>query len=634
MVHLPELYKRLFNHFHGEVVMAKTDYRKSSFERPMAGPDTILVLDFGGQYAHLIARRVRQLNVFSEILPATAPAAKLKKAKGLILSGGPNSVYEKNAPKYNREIFELGIPVLGLCYGQQLMAQHLGGKVKPGKTKEYGIAFMKKEAESTLTAGLSDNEQVWMSHGDSVQELPKGFEKIGSTGDCENAAIQNMEKKLFGLQFHPEVTHTPNGMKIIENFVLKICKAKQNWSMADYEENKIKEIRSKAGERKVFLLASGGVDSSVCLALLQKALKPEQLFALHVDTGFMRKNESSEVEGSFKRLGVKKFRVLDSSGEFFSALKGIVEPEQKRKIIGRKFVEVMQAELKKIGVQKNGWLLCQGTIYPDRIETAATKHASKIKTHHNRAPIIEKLEKKGLVIEPLNELYKDEVRELGKRLGLPDEIVKRQPFPGPGLAIRILCSNGKESVDKEAEKVLKEIAADFGYRARILPVKAVGVQGDSRSYKNVALLEGKLNWGKLEECSTRITNKVRQVNRVVYLLKPEKVSEIKLMKAHLTEERVHKLQEADSIAMNLTWKKGLYDKIWQFPVVLLPLDIDSRGEAIVLRPVFSLEAMTAKFAAIDEAVVQDIANQILKIKGVGAVMYDVTHKPPATIEWE
>jgi len=212
--------------------------------------------------------------------------------------------------------------------------------------------------------------------------------------------------------------------------------------------------------------------------------------------------------------------------------------------------------------------------------------------------------------------------------------VKRQPFPGPGLAIRILCSNGKESVDKEAEKVLKEIAADFGYRARILPVKAVGVQGDSRSYKNVALLEGKLNWGKLEECSTRITNKVRQVNRVVYLLKPEKVSEIKLMKAHLTEERVHKLQEADSIAMNLTWKKGLYDKIWQFPVVLLPLDIDSRGEAIVLRPVFSLEAMTAKFAAIDEAVVQDIANQILKIKGVGAVMYDVTHKPPATIEWE
>src|SRR3989344_3588883 len=596
--------------------------------------DRVIVLDFGGQYAHLIARRVRQLKVYSEIMPATTASSALKKAKGLILSGGPSSVYEKNAPKYNKKIFDLGVPVLGLCYGQQLMAQHLGGAVKSGKTKEYGIAQVKKEAESALTEGLEEKEQVWMSHGDTVERLPAGFERIGSTFDCENAAIQNISKKLFGLQFHPEVTHTPHGMKIIENFVLKICRANPQWSMKEYAEHKSKDIRGKVGKKKVFLFASGGVDSSVALALLQKALPAQQLFALHVDTGFMRKNESEQVEGSFKRLGVKNFKVLDASEEFFDALKGVIDPEQKRKIIGTKFVDVMQAELKKIGMEGKEWLLAQGTIYPDRIETAATKHASKIKTHHNRAPIIEKLEKKGLVIEPLNELYKDEVRELGKRLGLPDEIVKRQPFPGPGLAIRILCSNGKESVDKEAEKVLKEIAADFGYRARILPVKAVGVQGDSRSYKNVALLEGKLNWGKLEECSTRITNKVRQVNRVVYLLKPEKVSEIKLMKAHLTEERVHKLQEADSIAMNLTWKKGLYDKIWQFPVVLLPLDIDSRGEAIVLRPVFSLEAMTAKFAAIDEAVVQDIANQILKIKGVGAVMYDVTHKPPATIEWE
>jgi GMP synthase (glutamine-hydrolysing) len=597
-------------------------------------PDRVVVLDFGGQYAHLIARRIRQLKVYSEILPATAPSSALKNAKGIILSGGPNSVYEKNAPKYNKQIFGLGIPVLGLCYGQQLMAHHLGGLVKPGTTKEYGIAQMKKERASALTEGLSAKEQVWMSHGDSVQQLPKGFERIGSTIDCENAAIQDVEKKLFGLQFHPEVTHTPNGMKILENFVLKICKAERNWSMDDYADKKAVEIRQKAGKKKVFLLASGGVDSSVALALLQKALPLQQLFALHVDTGFMRKNESEEVEGSFSKLGIKNFKVLRVGNEFFAALKGVVEPEQKRKIIGKKFVEVMQAELKKMGVQGKGWVLCQGTIYPDRIETAATKHASKIKTHHNRAPIIEQLEKKGMVIEPINELYKDEVRELGKKLGLPDEVVKRQPFPGPGLAIRALCSNGKGNVDKKAENVLKEIANDFGYRARILPVKAVGVQGDARSYKNVALLEGKLNWGKLEECSTRITNNVKAVNRVVYLVQPEKVSEIKLIKAHLMESRIARLQEADAISMKIISEKGLYDKIWQFPVVLLPLDVDGKGEAIVLRPVFSLEAMTARFAEIDEKVVQEIAGQIMKIKGIGAVMYDVTHKPPATIEWE
>ena len=429
------------------------------------------------------------------------------------------------------------------------------------------------------------------------------------------------------------MTHTPNGMKIIGNFVLKVCKAGQQWSMKDYADQKAKEIRAKAGKKRVFLLASGGVDSSVALALLQKALPSQQLFALHVNTGFMRKDESEQVEASFRRLGLKNFKVLDAEKEFFGALEGVVEPEQKRKIIGKKFVDVMQAELKKMGVG-NGWMLAQGTIYPDRIETAATKHASKIKTHHNRAPIIEELEKRGKVIEPLNDLYKDEVRELCKRLGLPDELVKRQPFPGPGLAIRILCSHGKDGASRDAEKAMKEIAADFGYRTRIMPVKAVGVQGDARSYKNVALLEGKLNWKKLEECSTRITNNIKEVNRVVYLVKPGKVSEIKLIKAHLTEGRVHKLQEADAIAMQHIWKKGLYDEIWQFPVVLLPLDIDGKGEAIVLRPVFSLEAMTAKFAQIDGAIAEEIANHILKIGGIGAVMYDVTHKPPATIEWE
>lgn len=601
----------------------------------MVSKAQIIVIDFGGQTAHLICRRIRQLGVYSEIKLPFDSISELEDCSGIVLSGGPSSVYEKGSPEIGRELFSLGKPVLGLCYGLQLMAHLLGGRVQRGNVREFGVAELKILKKEPLFKGLTGKETVWMSHGDKVAKLPDGFEAIGSTPDCDNAAVADFSRNFFGFQFHPEVTHTPNGMKMLENLVFGVCKCEKDWSMRGFVEEKAAEIRKQAGGKNVFLLASGGVDSTVALALLSRALGKERVFSLHVDTGFMRKNESASIKAALAGLGLSGLKVVDASDDFFAALKGIADPERKREIIGAKFVEVQRKELEGLGLDREKWLLGQGTIYPDTIETAETKHAAKIKTHHNRVPIIKAMIEAGKVVEPLSQLYKDEVRAVGKQLGLPEELVWRHPFPGPGLAIRCLCSAGKAGAARPGlgDEVGKAVGK-LGFSTRVLPVKSVGVQGDSRTYAHPALLQGKLEWKAIERASTLITNNFPEVNRCVFAVAPKRVESVEMEEAYLTRERIKVLQEADAIVMDSVAKLGLMQEIWQFPVILLPLKVNGKGEAIVLRPVESTEAMTAKFYPMKEDFLKGIAEKLMALKGIGAVFYDVTHKPPGTIEWE
>jgi len=595
----------------------------------------IIVLDFGAQYCHLIARRVRELGVYSEIALPDAPKERFAGAKGIILSGSPLSITDKTL-KFNPEAFSLGLPVLGICYGMQLIAKELGGKIGKCGKNEFGFAELEVKNPQVLLAGTPEKQTVWMSHHDQVMEMPKGFELLGTTKECRVAAMGDFSRNHFGVQFHPEVTHTEHGMEMLTNFLFDACKCERNWSIQGYVEKQVKKIRERVGNKKVLLLASGGVDSTVTMALLSKALPHEQIFALHVDTGSMRKNETAEIEKTLEELDLVELNVIDASKEFLSALKGVVEPEEKRKIIGKLFVEITQREIGKAGVRENDWLLAQGTIYPDTIETARTKHADKIKTHHNRVEQIVKMIELGNVIEPLEQLYKDEVRELGKELGLPDELIWRHPFPGPGLAIRALCSDGKADAKelKELESKAQKRAKELGFSLHVLPIKSVGVAGDLRTYAHPALLEEKLDWGKLGKASTELTNEFKELNRVVFALHPKKVKKVEPVKAALSKKRLDLLREVDVIVHEEVMNAKLYRNIWQFPVILLPLKVNGKGEAIVLRPVESREAMTAKFYKMKPEVLEKIVKRLSKLKGIGAVFYDVTNKPPATIEWE
>ncbi len=403
----------------------------------------IAVIDFGSQYTHLITRRIRQLGVLAKIYLPTVSVAELKGIKGLILSGGPNSVYDKTAVKYNKKLLDLPVPTLGLCYGHQLLAHHLGGKVKPGKTKEYGFAELKLLSSSRLTAGLPKTSQIWMSHGDSVSVLPKGFKALAKTFDCPVAAMSDEKRKIYGLQFHPEVVHTVFGQNILRNFVFNITGCKKDWSLDRYFLQIQKEIKKKVGKRKVFLLVSGGVDSTVCFALLEKILGKKRVLGLHVDSGSMRLDESKKVNDALVKAGFDNLKVIDASAIFLKAEEGVIDPEKKREIIGRTFLQVKDKVMASRNMKAQDWVLGQGTIYPDTIETGGTKHADKIKTHHNRVKEVLKLMRLGALVEPISELYKDEVREIGRKLGLPKELLDRHPFPGPGLFIRTLCSDGK-----------------------------------------------------------------------------------------------------------------------------------------------------------------------------------------------
>jgi GMP synthase (glutamine-hydrolysing) len=597
--------------------------------------DKIIILDFGSQYTHLLARRVRELNVFSEILPPDIRKEQLTNAKGIILSGGPGSVYDMNSPRCPQWVFELNVPLLGLCYGHQLIAHNLGGKVSPGRVKEYGLSTLDTSAyaaknEHSIFFGIERKQVVWMSHGDTVSEPPKGFEAIASTIDCQYAAMENTENRIYGLQFHPEVTHTTNGMAILSNFVLNICGCSQDWDYEHYVKQIEEDVLRAVGDRNVFLLVSGGVDSSVCFTLLNKLLGKEKVYGLHIDTGLMRKNESRDIFDDMKRMGYDNLHIVDASEKFITALKDVYDPEEKRNIIGNLFITIQREELEKQNFDPDKWILAQGTIYPDTIEAGGTENSEVIKTHHNRVPIIEQMIKEGKVIEPIKDLYKDEVRTIGARMGIAPKLINRHPFPGPGLGIRILCTN-KEGLGPAVPK-LDEIAEANGFKSAVLNIKSVGVQGDNRTYRHPAvLITQDLNWNRMSKTSTRITNEIPEINRVIF----GRPGEFVLHPASITKERVALLQEADFIVNSIVISAGLYEKIWQMPVCLLPISKPrSMNESIVLRPVVSKEAMTADVFKIPKEILDRIFDKLLKIKGIDYVFYDITNKPPGTIEWE
>ncbi|HLC64677.1 MAG TPA: glutamine-hydrolyzing GMP synthase [Candidatus Nanoarchaeia archaeon] len=496
----------------------------------------ILILNFGGQYCHLICRRIRDLGISAEILPSNASVDEIisKNPKGIIFSGGPASVYEPNAPSCNKEILHLGIPILGICYGLQLIAKLSSGLVKQ-KKREYGKNTLEIKNHGTLLKGLKKREQVWMSHGDSVISLPKDFHILASTPNCFIASFENPRAKLYGVQFHPEVTHTPHGIRILRNFALDICRSKRDWNIKNLDKILIGQIKSTVGEDSVLMATSGGVDSTVASVLFHKAIG-DRLFCVFVDHGLIRKNELEDVKRIYSRFRFKHFICVDASETFLQRLKGISDPEKKRAIIGKTFIDVFE---KKAGeIEKKHpriKFLGQGTIYPDRIESAQpTAQASKIKSHHN-ITLPEKM--KLNVIEPLKELYKDEVRKLGKSLGIPDEILNRHPFPGPGLAIRILGDVTEERVEiaRNADYIFIQELQNAGLYSKIwqafaalVPVKTVGVMGDARTYEYIIALRAvtsrdamtadwaKIPNGVLEKISSRIINEVRGVNRVLY----------------------------------------------------------------------------------------------------------------------
>lgn len=513
----------------------------------MSERDLILIVDFGSQYTQLITRRVREVNVYSEIYPHTISFEDVQKLKpkGIILSGGPMSVYDDSAPKIDPRIFSLKVPFLGLCYGLQLICKNFGGIVEPADSREYGKSILRVIDNSDILHGVADASIVWMSHGDYLTELPKGFKVVGESDHSPMCAISNQTKRIYGLQFHPEVVHTEKGEKIIKNFLFDICKCKGDWTSLNFINEKIERIKSTVGDSKAICALSGGVDSTVAAVLVKKAIG-DKLICIHIDNGLMRKNESAKIAKLFEEKLKLNHIHVDASGRFLKNLKGISDPEKKRKIIGNTFIEVFEEEAAKI---KDAEFLVQGTLYPDVIESVSVKGASAtIKTHHNVGGLPEKMHLK--LIEPFRELFKDEVRTVGKNLNIPPEFIFRHPFPGPGLAVRVL--------------------------------------------------------------------------------------------GEITKEKLEMLREADDIFITAIKEEGIYNSIWQAFTVLLPVssvgvmgDARSYEYVLSLRAVTSVDGMTADWYPFEHSFLASVSNKIInKVRGVNRVVYDISSKPPATIEWE
>jgi GMP synthase (glutamine-hydrolysing) len=608
----------------------------------MSRHDTIAVIDFGGQYAHLIANKVRRLRVLAEIRQPEDPIEMFDGYKGIIISGSPSFSSFGDESGYTKAIYDLDIPIVGFCFGHQEIAKHYGGEVVHGG-REWGRAMLHIVGDHPLFRGLGPVEPVFMSHYDSVVSVGEGFEELGYTalgeGEGEGhrfAALGSDRYRRYGVQFHPEVDDTVHGHEMIANFVLGLCGCKPSWTMERYLEEQVERVRAQVGDRSVFLLASGGVDSTVAAKLFGLAIGPDRLHLLHVDNGLMRKGESRRVLDTLASLGLgKNLHFVDASAVFLKALEGAVEPEQKRRIIGDTFVEVFEQEARRLGIEDH--LLGQGTIYPDTIETGATKRSDTIKTHHNRVPVIERMIAAGRVVEPLAELYKVEVRELGEQLGIPHEAIWRHPFPGPGLGVRLLCSKGVEDREgfAEIEPQVAAIAERYGLSALALPIRSVGVKADLRAYEHPVMLGGSLEWPRLIEAVGMLLEQVPGLNRCLLNLGPTMPASARPLAAGMTRERLDLLREADAIVMDGLRRHGLYDDVWQCPTVLVPLQLDGTGrELVIVRPIHSERAMTATPAELSPALVAELRRDILALPGVSGLALDVTSKPPGTIEWE
>jgi GMP synthase (glutamine-hydrolysing) len=501
----------------------------------MEHTELLLVLDFGSQYTQLIARRIRELGVYSEIQPFNYAIDQIirRKPVGIILSGGPSSVYKQYAPMPDLKIFDLGVPILGICYGLQIIAEKFGGEVNSAARREYGKADLQIDNHDDIFASLAASTSVWMSHGDALNQIPIGFEPIAHTYNAPICAIRNLDKKIYGVQFHPEVIHTPDGKTILSNFLFNICRVKGNWTSSSFIEQSISDIREQVGSAKVLCALSGGVDSSVLAVLLNKAIG-KQLHCIHINNGLLRKDESEQVVKTFRDTFHIELSYIDATNIFLSRLAGVNDPEEKRKIIGKTFIDVFENEARSIGNDVK--FLAQGTLYPDVIESVSFKGPSvTIKSHHNVGGLPEKMNFK--LIEPFRELFKDEVREIGRLLNIPEELIKRQPFPGPGLAVRVLsdCTSEKLDLLREADNIfIQELKHSNLYDeiwqafVVLLPVRSVGVMGDERTYENAVALRAvtstdgmTADWARipvdvLARISNRITNELHGINRVVY----------------------------------------------------------------------------------------------------------------------
>ena len=632
----------------------------------------IVVLDFGSQYAHLIAKRFRMLGYYSEIALPSTDISVFENCKGIVFSGGPSSVYDEKVPEFNSEILNLDIPILGLCYGHYIVQLGYNGKVGKQETGEFGFATLNinEKLKSPLFEGIEHQQQVWMSHQDGVLKLGDGFEVLGSTKDCKYAATQNLEKKRFSLQFHCEVKDTPCGERIFQNFA-NYCGMEKNWDHETVLQIILENIKKDAGDKNVLLFLSGGVDSTITFALLNKALGQKRVLGLHIDNGFMRKNESAEVVAAYKKFGFTNFITEDASESFLKAIAGLTDPQKKRMAVGENFIAVYNDVISKQKLDDN-WLLAQGTLYPDIIESGGTKNSNTIKTHHNRVDGIQKLIEKGLIIEPIRELYKDEVRAIGYKLGLPEQLIMRHPFPGPGLSINVLCYDGKSWSQKDeeeyaaAKKELAEVTLDMfcanctaNLKRDVLPVRSVGVQGDFRTYRFPAILDfGSAKDGewvnrtdaakigmrhfpnkreKIEACSSAITNKAGFINRTcikLYQKQSVKNEGLKLQEGYCDRRRLDQLREVDNIVLKELREAGWYDKIFQHLTIDLPFATSADRATFVLRPVVSEDVMTARFAMIPKEILGKIVEQIAALPFVDALYFDATNKPPATFGWE